>query len=301
VPCGGRGVGDNVIVIQRAAIVLVVAALLGGCARNEYGIPLKKKPDLSTVQPGTPVNKVRGLKKPVKKEVLTKGDLKGAEAWLFEWDLPNDEVNNRMFTSVVVKDGVVLGWHEETADKWNKNSQLYKAARLDTALENLAAAQARAAYVQMASGMMANYNASRAAYDPMKYVNTSTFLYKPQPYTPIPFGGTQAPALNANQNTDGGWFAGRSKRGTTSTLVGNTMWNSDGTTSTRAGNTVWHSDGTTSTRAGNTVWHSDGTTSTKAGNTVWHSDGTTSTKAGNTVWHSDGTTTTRAGNTFWHQ
>jgi hypothetical protein len=33
------------------------------------------------------------------------------------WDLPNDEVNNKMFTSVVVKDGVILGWHEETADK----------------------------------------------------------------------------------------------------------------------------------------------------------------------------------------
>ncbi len=192
--------------IQRAAIVLVAAALLGGCARNEYGIPLKKKPDLSTVQPGTPVNKVRGLKKPVKKEVLAKGDLKGAEAWLFEWDLPNDEVNNRMFTSVVVKDGVVLGWHEETADKWNKNSQLYKAARLDTALENLAAAQARLAYTQMAAGMIANYNATRPRYDPVQTASTM-FANSYQPWKnsgtvnygmvgggPIAYGGAQTTA-----------------------------------------------------------------------------------------------------------
>jgi len=174
---------------MRLIIATLAAMLLSGCARNEYGIPLKKKPDLSAVQPGTPISKVRGLKKPIKKEALTQGELKGAEAWLFEWNLPNDEVNNRMFTSVVVKDGVVLGWHEETPDKWTKNPELYKAARLDTALENLAAAQARAAYTRMALGALASQNASRAAYDPMQYVNTSTFLYKPQPYTPIPFGG----------------------------------------------------------------------------------------------------------------
>ncbi len=171
------------------SFIFVVSLLVAACAKNEYGIPLKKKPDLSAVQPGTPISKVRGLKKPIKKEALTQGELNGAEAWLFEWNLPNDEVNNRMFTSVVVKDGVVLGWHEETPDKWTKSPELYKAARLDTALENLAAAQARAAYTRMALGALASQNASRAAYDPMQYVNTSTFLYKPEPYTPIPFGG----------------------------------------------------------------------------------------------------------------
>ncbi len=273
-----------------------MAALLGGCARNEYGIPLKKKPDLSAVQPGTPVNKVRGLKKPVKKEVLTKGDLKGAEAWLFEWDLPNDEVNNRMFTSVVVKDGVVLGWYEETAEKWNKNSQLHKAARLDTALENLAAAQARLAYTQMAAGMMANYNASRPRYDPVQtasaiyansyqpWRNSGTVNYGMVGGGPIAYGGGQttmnrAAPQSAPQNLSA-W------------KTGNTLQMSDGSSARRMGNMAWGSDGTSTTKIGNTFHHSDGTTTTQYGNSFQHSDGTTTTKYFNRYQKSDGSSVT---------
>ncbi len=287
-PCGGRGAGGKVIVIQRAAIVLVAAALLGGCARNEYGIPLKKKPDLSAVQSGTPVNKVRGLKKPVKKEVLTKGDLKGAEAWLFEWDLPNDEVNNRMFTSVVVKDGVVLGWYEETADKWNKNSQLYKVARLDTALENLAAAQANLAYTQMAAGMMANYNASRASYDPMQYYNMAfANTYKPwenaQPVNygmvgggPIAYGGPRPNATSPSYRTPG----------TASRVVGNQIHHGDGSTSRIQGDRIVHRDGSYSRIQGDTIVTSPGNdTSRIYGNRIQHSDGTSSRVQGNTIYH----------------
>ena len=268
----------------------LAAMLLGGCATtNDAGVRLYKKPDLSKLVPGTPVNKVSGLKKPIKKEAFTKGDLKGAEAWLYEWDLPNDEVNNKMFTSVVVKDGIILGYAEESADKWSKAPELHKAAKAQSALEDYAGYMAQAAYYDMAAGMLANYAATRPRYDPVQ-ASSTMFANSYQPWKnsgTVNYGmvGGITHTSHGNQNTSGDWFAGRPKRGTTSTLVGNTMWNSDGTTSTRSGNTVWHSDGTTSTRSGNTVWHSDGTTSTRSGNTVWHSDGTTSTRSGNTFWH----------------
>jgi hypothetical protein len=49
------------------ACVLALGALLGGCAtKNDAGIVLHKKPDLTKVTPGTPVNKVASLKKPIK-------------------------------------------------------------------------------------------------------------------------------------------------------------------------------------------------------------------------------------------
>jgi hypothetical protein len=88
--------------IKRLAFICLFSAfLLSGCAtKNDAGITLHKKPDLTKVTPGTPVSKVASLKKPIKREVITKGELKGAEAWLFEWDAPNDEVNNKMRTSV---------------------------------------------------------------------------------------------------------------------------------------------------------------------------------------------------------
>jgi hypothetical protein len=274
--------------VSRTAAALVAVVALVGCARNEYGIPLKKKPDLSAVQPGTPVNKVRGLKKPVKKEVLTKGDLKGAEAWLFEWDLPNDEVNNRMFTSVVVKDGVVLGWHEETANKWNKNSQLYKAARLDTALENLAAAQARLAYTQMAAGMIANYNATRPRYDPVQTASTM-FANSYQPWKdsgtvnygmvgggPIAYGGPRPNATSPSYRTPG----------TASRVVGNQIYHGDGSASRIDGDRIVHRDGSYSRVQGNTIVTSPGNdTSRIYGNRIQHSDGTSSRVQGNVIYH----------------
>lgn len=92
---------------MRDALQFEVAAVtvveLAGCAtKNDSGVVLYKKPDLSIVTPGTPANKVAALKKPIKREVIAKGQLKGAEGWLFKWDTPNDEVNNKMYTSVVV-------------------------------------------------------------------------------------------------------------------------------------------------------------------------------------------------------
>jgi hypothetical protein len=61
--------------IQRlASLYLISALLLTGCAtRNDSGVVLYKKPDLSKVAPGTPVNKVASLKKPTQREVIAKG------------------------------------------------------------------------------------------------------------------------------------------------------------------------------------------------------------------------------------
>ena len=171
--------------IQRLAFLCLISALLlSGCAtKNDAGIILHKKPDLTKVTPGTPISKVAGLKKPIKREVITKGELKGAEAWLYEWDAPNDEVNNKMFTSVVVKDGIITGFYEETPDKWRKDPEMLKQAKLQSAFEDLASSMAQAAQYQAAAGYLAGYGAqmaNRAASAPMQaYNNAYASSYKP--------------------------------------------------------------------------------------------------------------------------
>ena len=185
-----------------------MVAQLAGCAtKNDAGVVLHKKPDLSKVTPGTPISKVAGLKNPIKREVITKGELKGAQAWLYEWDAPDDEVNNKMFTSVVVKDGIITGFYEETPDKWRKDPAMLKQAKLQSAFENYAGHMAQAAQYQAAAGYLAGYGAqmaNSAASAPMQaYNNAYASSYKPwenaQPAnygmvggSPIAFGGQQA-------------------------------------------------------------------------------------------------------------
>lgn len=176
-------------VLLAAVLCLLSTLALTGCAtKNDAGIVLHRKPDLTTVAPGTPVSKVASLKKPIKREVITKGELKGAEAWLYEWDAPGDEVNNKMFTSVVVKDGVILGYAEDTPDKWRKDPKLHEAAKLASSWEDIRGHMAQAARWQAAADALAGYNANRSTYNPMQFVNASTFNYTPTPYQPIPFG-----------------------------------------------------------------------------------------------------------------
>jgi hypothetical protein len=160
--------------------------LLVGCAAS--GPKLYKKPDLSAVTAGTPIKDVRALRKPVARQAVTKGKLKGAETWLYEWDLPNDEVNNKVFTAVVVKDGVILGWVEESADKWRKDPKLYKDAKMATATENYYFYMAQAARYQAAANYAAGYGAmmaERSAAAPMQAYNTAFGNpYLPAPLTP---------------------------------------------------------------------------------------------------------------------
>lgn len=127
-----------------------VGCLLTGCATvNDSGVPLHKKPDLANIAPGTPVAKVADLRQPDERIPVTGGRFKGSEVWLYEWDLPNDEVNNKMFTRVMVKDGIVLNYTEETADKWQRNPHSHKIAKLDSAFEDIAWLKARAARYPM--------------------------------------------------------------------------------------------------------------------------------------------------------
>ena len=199
-------------VLQLAIAAMFIAQLVGCATKNDAGVVLHKKPDLSKVTPGTPISKVAGLKKPIKREVITKGELKGAQAWLYEWDAPNDEVNNKMFTSVVVKDGIITGFYEETPDKWRKDPEMLKQAKLQSAFEDLASSMAQAAQYQAAAGYLAGYGAqmaNSAASAPMQaYNNAYASSYKPwetAPSTvnygmigngPIPFGdGNQTASM----------------------------------------------------------------------------------------------------------
>jgi hypothetical protein len=166
--------------LAAALAVILVALFAVGCATtNDAGIVLQKRPDLSKVTPGTPVSKVASLKKPIKREVITKGELKGAEAWLYEWDAPNDEVNNKMFTSVVVKDGVILGYAEDTPDKWRKDSKLYEAAKLASSWENIGGYMAKAARYQMVADMFANSGSSSSPYVPARSYARPSSAYSP--------------------------------------------------------------------------------------------------------------------------
>ncbi len=141
--------------------ILATALALTGCAAtNDSGVALHRKPDLSSVSPGTPVAKVPALKKPLRKEPANDPALPGAEVWLFEWDLPDDGVNNRMFTSVVVKDGLVVGIREETPDKWQQDPQQHMAAKLDSALEDVASLKATAARYHRVASLRENYQAA---------------------------------------------------------------------------------------------------------------------------------------------
>jgi hypothetical protein len=145
----------------RLFLIPAAALALAGCATtNDSGVPLHPKPDLSAIAPGTPVDTIAALKKPVHKEPVADSGLPGAEVWLFEWDLPDDEVNNRMFTSVLVKDGLFVSFSEETADKWRQDPQQHMAAKLDSALEDVASLNATAARHQRVASMRENFNAA---------------------------------------------------------------------------------------------------------------------------------------------
>jgi hypothetical protein len=147
-------------------LILTFAALCGlaGCATtNDSGVALHPKPDLSEVAPGTPIKRVAGLKTPVAKEPATAGYPQGAEIWFYEWDLPDDGVNNRMFTSVVVKDGAILEHKEETAEKWRQSADLHRMAKVDSALEDVASLNAMAGRYHRVASLRGNYQSAAYA------------------------------------------------------------------------------------------------------------------------------------------
>lgn len=74
---------------MRNLVYLAAAATLSAGCSTYDGPTLHKKPDLSAVVAGTPIDKVRSLKHPTAKERITQGKLKGSEVWVYEWDLPD--------------------------------------------------------------------------------------------------------------------------------------------------------------------------------------------------------------------
>jgi hypothetical protein len=170
--------------MHRTFLLLLAAAGLAGCATtNDSGVVLHGKPDLSTVVPGTPIDKVAALKKPLRKEPITDGDRLGAETWTYEWDLPDDGVNNRMFTSVVVKDGVIVSFREETADKWKQDAQLHMVAKMDSALEDVSSLKATAARYQRVASLRENQNATPYADTLDLLVERTRFIRRDNPLT----------------------------------------------------------------------------------------------------------------------
>jgi hypothetical protein len=150
--------------MSRILFTLCAAIGLSGCTTtNDSGVVLHRKPELSAVAPGTPIAKVAELKNPLKKEPIIEGEQTGAETWIYEWDLPDDGVNNRMFTSVVVKDGVIVSFREETADKWKEDAQLHRVAKLDSALEDVSSLKAAAARYQRVASLRENHDATPQA------------------------------------------------------------------------------------------------------------------------------------------
>lgn len=146
---------------MRNLVYLAVAAALSvGCSTYD-GPTLHKKPELSAVIAGTPIDEVRSLKRPTSKERITKGKLKGSEVWAYEWDLPDDDVYNRMYTYVIVTDGKIVDYVEEQPDKWAKNPKLYKDAKLASAWQGYTHYSARA---QMYANMADSFNAMSTTY-----------------------------------------------------------------------------------------------------------------------------------------
>lgn len=280
---------------MKSATLSILAAiptllLLIGCATtNDAGVRLYKKPDLSKVTLGTPINKVSSLKKPIKREVITRGELKGAEAWLFEWDTPNDEVNNKMFTSVIVKDSVVVGYVEDTPDKWRKDPKLHKAAKLQSAFEDYAGYMAKSARYQA----IANYFASRPGpsanrFDPIA-ASQNFSTYKPWEN-----------AQPVNYGVVGNSLQARHQRPASVQQIGNTFYGSDGSSVQRIGNQFYGSDGSSAQIIGNQIYSSDGSSSQITGNQIYRSDGSSSQRIGNQIYHSDGGTTQIIGNTLYN-
>jgi hypothetical protein len=187
-------------------LAAALAVVLAGCATttNDAGVRLYKKPDLSKVAAGTPVAKVAALKNPIHREAITKGVLKGAEVWVYEWDAPDDEVNNRMFTYVVVRDGAIIDYVEDSPDKWRKDPKSYKAAKLASSWEDISGYMAQAARYQAAANMLANYSANQPRPRSVDYSSLYAFADES---TYGPLTGPSASRTRLTPHPYGGWVA----------------------------------------------------------------------------------------------
>lgn len=91
-----------------------------------------KKRDLSAVRTGDVAALSKPLRKPTYILPVTKGRYEGAQMYVYEWDKPDDEIVNRMYTYVVIKDGRVEAVFEDPADKYEKDAKAAAYAFLDS-------------------------------------------------------------------------------------------------------------------------------------------------------------------------
>lgn len=112
----------------RTVIFATFLLFLCGCA----GTRTLKKRNLSSVQVGQPVAAHKVLRKPTYVLPVAKGRDKGARMHVYEWDKPGDEINNRMYTYVVVRDGRVVRIFEDPPDKYEKDSLAASYAFMDS-------------------------------------------------------------------------------------------------------------------------------------------------------------------------
>lgn len=113
---------------QRAFFLVTLLLCLCGCA----GTRTLKKRDLSSVQVGDAVTSSKVLRKPTYILPVAKGRDKGAQLYVYEWDKPGDEINNRMYTYVVVREGRVARIFEDPADKYEKDALAASYAFMDS-------------------------------------------------------------------------------------------------------------------------------------------------------------------------
>lgn len=114
--------------LQRTVIFATFSLFLCGCA----GMPILKKRDFSSVQVGDAVTSSKTLRKPTYILPVAKGRDKGAQMYVYEWDKPGDEINNRMYTYVVVREGRVARIFEDPPDKYEKDALAASYAFMDS-------------------------------------------------------------------------------------------------------------------------------------------------------------------------
>ena len=91
-----------------------------------------KKRDLSAVRVGDAVAGTKALRKPTYILPVARGRYAGSQMFVYEWDKPGDEINNRMYSYVVVRDGRVAKIFEDPPDKYEKDALAAAYAHMDS-------------------------------------------------------------------------------------------------------------------------------------------------------------------------
>ena len=156
---------------------------LSSCAGPKYF----KKRNFSYLKIGDKYSKTKELRNPTRIEKVKHGIHSGANVFVYEWDLPKDNIINRMFTYVYVKNDTVTAIYEDPVDKYIKNKNLQQIAINESAAElnyfnQVRAENTRRFAMAMASGMQ-GFAANQ--YNP-QFLSNSAYNTASVPYSPSP-------------------------------------------------------------------------------------------------------------------